>query len=269
MVLSNFHLHSDPGDNVAFSDFLFDNQAFADAMYGSMNEEGVFTAQTGQASTLDDANQMNSRDKFTVIFQEHLKEAGYETIVSYEDAHGNFNGVWSFFCAFASLSSKLRWYANEAEVNLAIKKRMIKTTQGESPLVYFDGATMQIYQFPSRSEEVVFCRTFPDAFGCNIVHRIDPTKLDITAANLEIKPSGAVDVELGVFTKVDIPKNSYVSMKDQTNDIYFPPSTYELIQNFTKHPAGSDYAFLDEFLSSYGFGHHYFVSFSSLRLFSL
>ena len=123
-----------------------------------MNEEGVFIAQTGVAAALDDPAAVNSREKHSYIFQNRLREAGYETIKTYEDAHGGFLGVWGFFVAFASRTSKLRWYANEAEVNLAIKKRMRSTTKGQSPLVFFDGATMQSYQYPSRADEVVFCR---------------------------------------------------------------------------------------------------------------
>ena len=229
-------------------------------MYSSMTKEGVFIAQTGIASDLDDPSAMNSRDKFTFIFSDRLKNAGYKSIKNYEDAHGGFLGVWAFFVAFANSTNKLRWYANEAEVNLAIKKRMRSTTDNKSPLVYFDGATMQGYQYPSRSEEVVYCRTKPDAFGCNLGHGIDPLINEVSASDLEVKASTVQKNVLGVFTKVDIPEKSYMAVKEQTKDIYFPPSTYELIQNFAKHPAGFKHAFFDSLLDEYGFGYHYFVS---------
>lgn len=255
----SFHF-SDPGDNHAFSDVLFDNQGFADAMYSSMNEEGVFIAQTGVASDLDDPSTMNSRDKFSFLFMNHLKHAGYKSLKNYEDAHGGFLGVWGFFAAFASSTNKLRWYANEAEVNLAIKKRMRSTTDNKSPLVYFDGATMQGYQYPSRTEEVVYCRTKPDAFGCDLGHGIDPLINDVSASDLEVKASTVEKSGLGVFTKVDIPEKSYMAVKEQTKDIYFPPSTYELIQDFAKHPAGFKHVFFESLFAEYGFGYNYFVS---------
>jgi len=175
-------------------------------------------------------------------------------------AHGGFLGVWSFFVAFTNASTKGRWHANEAEVNLAIKKRMRSTTAGKSPLVYFDGATMQTYQYPSRAVEVVFCRTMPEAFGCNREHGIDPGIKDVPVSDLEVKPSNIQNAGRGVFTKVDIPVGTYIAVAEQTKNIYFPPSTYELIRNFTKHPAGAEHAFFETFLRGYGFGNHYFVS---------
>lgn len=167
--------------------------------------------------------------------------------------------------AFASASNKIRWYANEAEVNLAIKKRVRSTKAGKNPLVYFDGATMQAFQYPSRADEVVFCRTKPDAFGCNRGHGIDSKIIDIPASDLEVKESTIQSAGRGVFTKVNIPNGSYVAIKEQTKDIYIPPSTYELIANFSKHPAGTELSFIEKFLHGYGFGNQYFVSNLSLK----
>lgn len=76
---------SDPGDNVGFSDLLFDNEVFANALKGSLNQGGVFIAQTGVASGLVDPSTMNSREKHSHIFKTRLEQAGFETIKEYED----------------------------------------------------------------------------------------------------------------------------------------------------------------------------------------
>ena len=262
----SFQLISDPGDNVAFSDLLFNNEAFSKALYNSLNKGGVFIAQTGMASNLDDPSMMNSRDKDGYIFKTKLIEAGFETIREYEDAHGGFMGVWSFFVAFANQETKTRWYANEAEVNLALKKRARPTKEGKSPFAYFDGATMQSYQYPSRAAQVVFCRTLPGAFGCDRHHGVKPEFNDIPLEDLEVKESMIEKAGLGVFTKVDIPQGSFLASREQTRDIYISPSTYSLIHDFTKHPAGAKHLFLDSLLYGYGFGFHYFVSFFTRHL---
>lgn len=162
--------------------------------------------------------------------------------------------------AFVSPSNKMRWFANEAEVNLAIKKRMRSTTAGKSPLLYFDGATMQTYQYASRSDEVVYCRTVPNAYGCSQTHGIDPKIKEIPSASLVLNANNDEGAGLGIFTKVDVPEGSYLAMKEQTKDIFIPPSTYELIYNFSQHPIGYEHSFFSAFLNGYGCENQFFVS---------
>lgn len=253
-------VHSDPGGNVAFSDMLFNNPAFANSLYSSLNDGGVFIAQTGVASNLDDASALNSRNKNGFLFKTRLEEAGFETIKEYEDGHGGILGVWSFFVAFVNDETKTRWYANEAEVNLAIRKRARPTTSGESPFVYFDGATMQMYQYPSRADEVVFCRTKPDAFGCDRTHGVDPRLQDTPLENVVVMESIIEDTAFGIFAKVDIPKGSHLAVRERTKDIFISPSTYSLIYKFMNHPAGVEHSFFDSYIYGYGYGTRYYVS---------
>ena len=119
---------------------------------------------------------------------------------------------------------------------------------------------MQTYQFASRADEVVYCRTVSDAYGCKGSHGIDPKIKEIPAGSFELKPSGDETVGVGVYATVDIPEGSYLALKEQTRDIFIPPSTYELIYNFTQSPLGHYPSFFTAFLNGYGCGHHYFVS---------
>lgn len=75
---------------MAFSDLLFDNEPFSKAMYNSLNKEGIFIAQTGIASTLEDPSAMNGRDKHGFIFKNRLQEAGFKTIKEYEDVSNRY-----------------------------------------------------------------------------------------------------------------------------------------------------------------------------------
>lgn len=276
-------------------------------MQNSLNDDGIFIAQTGMASSLDDPSSMNTRDKHGHLFKLRLEEAGFEHIREYEDvsfgedlfvwpwviciakvltflliiwelmqAHGGFMGVWSFFVAFESISTKVRWHSNEAEVNLAIKKRARKSKSGKSLFKFFDGATMQTYHYPSRADEVTFCRTVPDAFGCDRGgHGIDPTKKDFPVSDFEVKPSTIENAGRGLFAKVDIPKGSYIAIREQTKDIYVPTESYKLIYQFLKHEIGSDWEFFDPFLYGYGFAnwlnvrHEFHLSYGFCPLWAL
>ena len=68
-----------------FSDLLFNNEPFAKALHNSLNDEGVFIAQTGIANSLDDPSSLNGRDKHSFLFKTRLREAGFKTIKEYED----------------------------------------------------------------------------------------------------------------------------------------------------------------------------------------
>jgi hypothetical protein len=57
------------------------------------------------------------------------------------------------------------WLANEAEVDLKIRRRIMPNINGDSPLLFFDGATMTRYRYPSKQMEQNFCRnpSLPDS----------------------------------------------------------------------------------------------------------
>jgi hypothetical protein len=76
---------SDPGSHADFSDVLFDNDAFANSMYASLNDGGVLVCQTGEANFLNDPSGFNSRGKDAVIFKQRLIDGGFKTILEYDD----------------------------------------------------------------------------------------------------------------------------------------------------------------------------------------
>lgn len=80
-----FYCLSDPGSQIDFSDILFDNDAFANSIYASLNDGGVFICQTGEAGTLNDASGFNSRDRDAVVFKQRIIDAGFKNILEYDD----------------------------------------------------------------------------------------------------------------------------------------------------------------------------------------
>ena len=79
---------SDPGTSHEFSDILFDNDAFTQSLYNSLNDEGVFICQTGETITLSDPSSFNGRERDAVVFKQRLISAGFKKIVEYDDVSG-------------------------------------------------------------------------------------------------------------------------------------------------------------------------------------
>jgi hypothetical protein len=133
--------------------------------------------------------------------------------------------------AFKSYASRKHWYSNAAEIEVAIQKRILRTKSGKAPLRYFDGATMASYQAPSRTIENLFCRRQPTPFGCkDDEFNFDPELPNVPISSLEVKISEVGDIAgRGVFTKVDIPKGTYISAETASQSLRFFPSTHALI----------------------------------------
>ncbi len=122
------------------------------------------------------------------------------------------------------------WYRNEAEAQVAIHHRILRTHSGAPALKYFDGATLKGYQVPHKVFESTFCRQDPTPEGCAKGNRkID----DIPQSSLQVKQSSIGDVSgRGVFTKVDIKKGMSIGREAASNPLYFPPSATQMITHY-------------------------------------
>ena len=136
---------------------------------------------------------------------------------------------WTFFIATKDFEDDTMWYRNEAETQIAIHKRILRTYSGNPALKYFDGATMKGYQVPHKAFESVYCRQTPTPESCLT---IDDRNNDVSLSDLEVKASTFGDGSgRGVFTKVDIPKGAAIGRKESAQPVYFSPSTTALLFN--------------------------------------
>lgn len=94
----------------------------------------------------------------------HVSCHNYQSINYKLQGHSHFFAPWSYLVCFKSSKSKLRWYRTAAEIEVELHNRILKTKSGEPSLKYFDGASMQEYQLPSKANEMTFCRT--EGRGC-------------------------------------------------------------------------------------------------------
>lgn len=133
---------------------------------------------------------------------------------------------------FKSYKTRQQWFENAAQIDLQIQKRGVRTLSGKSSFRFFDGPTMVGYQVPHRTMENVYCRGQPTPSACLVgEYDYDPTVPNVPASSFEVKQSGAgEDAGRGVFTKVDIPGNAYLSAETNVHTVDFMPSTVDLIQ---------------------------------------
>lgn len=169
--------------------------------------------------------------------------------------------------AFKSYGTRKRWYANPAEIDLAIKKHSVRTKSGESPLRYFDGATMASYQVPSRTVENVFCRRQPTPLSCvNDEYIYNPELSNVVVSSLEVKTSEqGENAGRGLFTKVDMPENTYIAAESTVHAVRFFPTTNELITKlFTTCEPAEKLEVPEYYMDGYGFTSQTFVSLRAL-----
>lgn len=163
---------------------------------------------------------------------------------------------------FKSYATRQRWYASAAQIDLEVQKRGVRTKSGENPFRYFDGPTMVSYQVPHRTMETVFCRRNPMPEECLVgKYDFDPAVPNIPASSFEVKQSGVSEkAGRGVFTKVDIPDNAYMTAETTVQAIAFMPSTVSLVTEVAKEAFGKAVAILIWYMDGYGYYSRYFVS---------
>ena len=178
-----------------------------------------------------------SLDQNRVNFIESLVSLGFSSIRDYLDGgHSGFSLPWEIIVAFKDFDTKADWFANPALVDYKIRTRALSTINGSSPFQYFDGPEMQLFHYPSKQTETVFCRRNPELRDCVAGHGFDPERLNLPLQEtLEVKQSSLGEkAGRGVFAKVDIPQKSYVGLEKLIPLIHGSPQTYDLMVNWYK-----------------------------------
>mmetsp|Transcript_39158 Transcript_39158/g.91230 ORF Transcript_39158/g.91230 Transcript_39158/m.91230 type:complete len:698 (-) Transcript_39158:99-2192(-) len=158
----------DPTDDNAFTEYLYYNDRFLESMFDSLTENGVIIMQLGDSIDLDDAHDAVNGFHTRANVIRVLERYGFESFHVYDEDHCGFFYPWSYVLACKKASCRQNFYRNEAEVNVAIHNKMIRTKSGRHPLKYFDGFTMGMYQTPSRPWQESFCRNTTNSQLCDL-----------------------------------------------------------------------------------------------------
>jgi hypothetical protein len=282
------HLHSDPESEIPFAKALYSNAKFMQSFYDSLSDDGILVMQLGESAVLEDPDETYSKYKNRVAVVKLLERVGFESIHAYEEvrdqcwtclsphvflsyllffhlhqSHCGFLSPWTYIVAFKSYSTRKRWYANAAEIEVAIRKRSLRTKSGKTPFRVFDGPTMVSYQVPPRAMETVFCRREPMPEECrSLEFTYDSDYPNLPLTSFEVKKSGVGDnAGRGVFTTVDIPENTYLSAETSCHCVWFMPSSVALISALKDEPiTGDKLKILDHYMHGYGTMSRLFVS---------
>jgi len=230
----------DPQDNVEFAGVLYDNEAFLMSLYKSISDDGILIMQLGESpfasGAADDMNKNLNRASMIRL----LEKVGMKSFHPYEDFHGNFLGPWSYVVACKSLKCRNHWFANEAEVNVAIHKRIVRTHSGKSPLKYFDGAAMNSYQLPHRVFENIHCRGVPSPLDCELIHKF--------------RHVPSIPVDATETSGIAVPDAFMKKYQHTMSSLRFPPDTVQTIrkiQNIFKESL-EGHEIIHSFIGDYG-----------------
>jgi len=234
---------------------LYLNNDFTNSLTNALTDAGVFVAQMGGVEDLDDPGSHLTKKGPEKIFKESLfRKGGFETIETYEEAHGGFLLTWTYIIGFKD-SFDSNWNLSPAGIDLELHLRAMETKSGSVPFRYYDGAAMMGYQFPSRLRQEIFCRSEPTPPFCETGHGFDPERANIPVSAFEAKESAIPNAGRGLYTKVDIPEGSYLAIDEAVNDMVIFPATTELIQQFNdaKGFGKTCWQALEAYMFAYGF----------------
>jgi hypothetical protein len=246
--------YRDPSSVISFSDTLYSNSALISALSNALTEDGVLVAQVGQSPFLRQAPREYTRQSVLDDgFISLLKENGFEKVKEYEEAHGGFQGVWSYMVAFKVTDSNELWFANEAEVDLAVQDRISPTVSGAPALKFFDGSVMRSYAYPSRIVEEIFCRKVPTPSLCDKGHGFDPELPNARISSFEVRNSTISGAGRGVFFKEAFRENTYIAIEASVNDTMIQPSTKRIIKEMKSSTSLTRWHTWESWMFGYGF----------------
>jgi len=242
----------DPQDNVPFADVLYNNQAFLQALYNALSEDGMIVLQLGEAPSLKDPAEDFSRDSRRNMLANSLSDVGFKSLHMYEEGACGFDAPWTYLVAMKDASHRSNWMRSVAELDYQVYARTLLTHSGTPALKFFDSGTMKRYQVPSKGHEVVYCRKDPLPASCN-TFAIQPGIVDYPISNFEVKESTVGNGGgRGVFTKVDIKEGSLLAMSDNLKYVHIPSNTVEVMEKIQYFSAEIELGPMLDYVYGYG-----------------
>ncbi|KAG7350362.1 spermine/spermidine synthase domain containing protein [Nitzschia inconspicua] len=207
----------DPQVQKEFAETLYD--AGAAIFSQGLDSKGILIAQVGEADTIHSPSGQFSIDKNRLHFIEMLASMGFKVVRDYEESHSGFMFPWKFVVAFKEARGSVEWLSSSAEVELKIQKRGMVASGMVSPFLYFDGATMETYKYPSKGSEISFCHSYPSSHECLRGHGFDPERPDLPLSSLEVNGVNS-PTETRVFTTTDIHQDTYIGLEKVVPNIF-------------------------------------------------
>jgi SET domain len=194
---------------------------------------------------------------------EALDDAKFQKIVEYDIRLPDSRYARSIAVAMKDGVSKAQWRLNEAHFARRMQKRLVDP----SSLQWFDSATMLSLRYPSKHSAVRFCGPNGnylddgddelDEICDKDGHGYDPFTANIPVTDLFLEKSQAgVHAGRGVFTKVDIPADTYIGLETTIHSVMYEWTTTELhgdMMDFVPEYANSKGRIIFVFAEAYGY----------------
>jgi hypothetical protein len=228
---------------VGFSDVLYGNLALTQSMRNSLTDQGILIAQVGAADVPDDpGHDFNAEVAATSKMQQLFEEVGFEYSIDYNELHCGFLAPWTFLISFLDKEQTVaRWYSNPAAIDLELARRAVSTISGDFPFKYFDGATMATYQYPSRADQNVHCRSYPNSPGCH------------TAGYRTLEPFPRLPL-----TEMPVLNGTCTRFQESFQSLSIMPSTASLIATLPDDSVASVWKPIETAIERFGFRHNFF-----------
>jgi len=236
----------DPQDNVPFAEVLYKNDIFLQALFDSLSLNGVMAVQLGMAPSRMDPSEELGINKNRDYLKNSLVRIGFQSLHIYHEPHCLFEKPWTYIVAMKDSRSRQLWYQNRPQIDLQIHQRIKRSNSGQSTLKYFDSTVMKSYEVPNKVYETVFCRKVPTPESC---HQFDDDS-SLSIGDLEVRQSQVGDNSgRGLFTKVDISKNTPIGLPESIHNVFFPSSTVynmeDVIEYYEDAPVNAVYEYMD------------------------
>lgn len=101
---------------------------------------------------VDDPPESLTPDDNFPKFLKSLQDFGFESIIDYDEAHGQSVELRSYLMAMKDGAARTNWFMNEAELQLKIKDRMLGTKDGSPPFRFFDAGKCRSCFRPKRTK---------------------------------------------------------------------------------------------------------------------
>eukprot|EP00526_Cylindrotheca_closterium_P006665 CAMPEP_0113659656 /NCGR_PEP_ID=MMETSP0017_2-20120614/32479_1 /TAXON_ID=2856 /ORGANISM="Cylindrotheca closterium" /LENGTH=739 /DNA_ID=CAMNT_0000574231 /DNA_START=119 /DNA_END=2338 /DNA_ORIENTATION=- /assembly_acc=CAM_ASM_000147 len=224
----------EPEMSSAISKDLYEEPQLWKTILDSLTEEGILAIQIGYAPTISDPKpDVGYNAPREILFQTLENLPSVQAMFVYEDSHVGFLVPKSFLIVCKSNSCRERFYAAPEDLNMEIAKRIVSSSDNDNKaLQYYDGVTQIYYQVAPKAWETIYCRREPTPFECDYRH------LDFGKGIYEFKMDAPAEEQVfeimtdevegtRVYSKVDIPKGSYIMAEHAANSLQLSSKAVE------------------------------------------
>ena len=202
------------------------------SLNSALTKDGVMVIQSGEAADPypgERPKEYLMGRQYTTLMVEHMKNNGFVSVKTYEEAHGGFFGVWCFLMVFKQNRTDQLWFASQARVDLELAARAMPTKNGMSPFRYVDGATLMNYQYTSRIDAEASCLQGNTA-ACEIERgfRHEQSQISSSALAVHGEPN-----DVSIVTKASVANGTYVGIDTAVHAMEVAPLSGALLQQFS------------------------------------